>query len=123
MSTFQYSIQIGNQSREMFEVLDAWVDTGASYTLIPKDIMERLGHVPTHHRPFRLADGNTVELGLCQAPLRIGEETVMVSCVFGDDRSEALLGATALEELGLGVDPVNHTLIPIVLNLLGFNQE
>ena len=47
----------------------------------------------------------------------------MVSCVFGNDDSEALLGATALEEFGLGVDPVNHTLVPIVLNLLSFNTE
>ena len=48
---------------------------------------------------------------------------MIVSCVFGEDAAEALLGATALEELGLGVDPVNHTLVPIVMNLLGFNQE
>ena len=60
---------------------------------------------------------------MCQVPLRIGEETVIVSCVFGDNGSEALLGATALEELGLGVDPVNHILVPIVLNLLGFSPE
>ncbi len=99
------------------------MDTGASYTLIPKDVMERLGHMPTHQRPFRLADGSVVELGLCQAPLRIGEETVIVSCVFGDENTEPLLGATALEEFGLGVDPINHTLIPVVMNLLGFDQE
>ena len=123
MSTFQYPIQIGDQSREVFEVLDEWVDTGASYTLIPRDVMERLGHVPTHQRPFRLADGSVVEMGLCQAPLRIGEETAIVSCVFGDESTEPLLGATALEEFGLGVDPINHTLIPIVMNLLGFHQE
>lgn len=123
MSTFQSSIQIGDLTQDAFEAPNAWVDTEASYTLIPKDVMERLGHVPTHQRPFRLADGNVAELGLCQAPLRIGEETAIVSCVFGDERTEALLGATALEEFGLGVDPANHTLVPIVLNLLGFSQE
>ena len=123
MTTFRYRIEIGDSGQETFESLEAWVDTGASYTLIPREVMERLGHVPTHQRPFRLADGSVVELGLCQAPLRIGEETAMVSCVFGDEASEPLLGATALEEFGLGADPINHTLIPIVLNLLGFIQE
>ncbi len=123
MSTFQFPIQIGDQSREVFEFLDALVDTGASYTLIPREVMERLGHVPTHQRSFRLADGTVVELGLCQAPICIGEETAIVSCVFGDEASEPMLGATALEEFGLGVDPINHTLIPIVLYLLGFGQE
>ncbi|MCH7712137.1 MAG: retroviral-like aspartic protease family protein [Chloroflexi bacterium] len=123
MTTFRYQIEIGDSGQETFETLEAWVDTGASYTLIPKGVMERLGHGPTHQRPFRLADGSVVELGLCQAPLRIGEETAIVSCVFGDENTEPLLGATALEEFGLGVDPINHTLIPIVMNLLGFDQE
>ena len=120
MTTFQYPIEIGDQAGEHFKLLQAWVDTGASYTLVPQAILESLGHSPTHHRPFRLANGSVVELGLCQVPLRIGQETSMVSCVFGDDQSEPLLGATALEEFGLGVDPLNHTLVPVVLNLLGF---
>ena len=76
-------------------------------------MLEGLGHTPTHRRSFRLANGSVVELGLCQVPLRIGEDTVMVSCVIGDNDSDALLGATALEELGLGVDPVNHALVPM----------
>lgn len=123
MSTFQYEIQIGDVDRQNFEPVQAWVDTGANYTLMPRHVLEGLGHMPTHQRPFRLADGSVVDFGLCQVPLRVAEETVIVSCVFGEDGAEALLGATALEELGLGFDPVNHTLVPIVLNLLGFVQE
>ena len=123
MTTFRYSIEIGDAAGRRFERLEAWVDTGASDTLVPGAIMEGLGHSPTHHRPFRLADGSVAELGLCQVPVRIDQETSMVSCVFGDAGSEPVLGATALEEFGLGVDPVNHTLVPVVLNLLGFNLE
>lgn len=123
MTTFRYTIHIGDPTRSRFETVEAWVDKEASYTLAPAIILERLGHTPTHRRPFRLADGSVVEMGLCQAPLLIGEETSIVSCGFGDNNYEALLGATALDELGLGVDPVNHTLVPIVLNLLGFNPE
>jgi hypothetical protein len=62
-------------------------------------------------------------MGLCQAALRIGQETSIISCVFGDEESEPLLGATALEEFALGVDPVNHTLVPVVHKLLGFGTE
>ncbi len=123
MTTFQHPIQIGDPARSRFETVEAWVDTGASYTLVPSSMLERLGHTPTHRRSFRLANGSVVEMGLCQVPLRIGEETAMVSCVFGDNGSEALLGATALEEFGLGVAPVNHTLVPILLNLVGFSPE
>lgn len=123
MTTFRYTIQIGDPTRSRFETVEAGVDTGASYALVPGSMLERLGHTPTHRRPFRLADGNVVEMGLCQVTLRIGEETSIVSCGFGDNESEALLGATALEEFGLGVDPVNFTLVPIVLNLLGLSLE
>ena len=123
MTTFRYSIEIGDATGQRFERVDAWVDTGASYTLAPRTIMERLGPSPTHHRPFRLADGSVVQMSLCQAPVRIGQETAVVSCVFGDAWTEALLGAAALEEFGLGVDPVNRTLAPAVFNLLGFTAE
>ena len=123
MTVFRYPIKIGDATRQRFVTLNAGVDTRASYTLVPRDLMESLGHAPTHHRPFRLADGSVVEMGLCQVPLRIGREISIISCVFGDDNSEPRLGATALEEFGFGVDPVNHDLVPVVLNLLGFNAE
>ena len=123
MTTFRYSIAIGDSAGQRFETVEAWVDTGASYTLVPSSILDRLGHSPSYRRPFRLADGSIVELGLCQLTLRIGQETRVVSCVFGVEGSEPLLGATALEEFALGVDPVNHTLVPVVLNLLGFGPE
>ena len=123
MSTFRYTIQIGDPTRSRFETVEAWVDTRACYTLVSGTILEKLGHTPSHRRSSRLAIGTVVEMGLCQVPLRIGEETTFVSCVFGDNDSEALLGATAVEEFGLGVDPVNHSLVPIVLNLRGFSPE
>ncbi|PKB73116.1 MAG: hypothetical protein BZY75_03540 [SAR202 cluster bacterium Io17-Chloro-G7] len=123
MSTFRYPIEIGDASRQRFESVEVWVDTGASYTLIPRSILESLGHSPTHDRSFRLADGSVVELGLAQVPMRIGVATTMVSCAIGNDETQPFLGATALEEFGLGVDPLNHTLVPVVLNLLGFKLE
>ena len=123
MTTFRYTLEIGDAASRRFLSVDAWVDTGASYSMMPREIMESLGHSPTHHRPFRLADGSVVEMGVAQVPLRIGQEITVVYCVFGDGESEPLLGATALEEFGLGVDPVNHTLVPVVLNLLGLGVQ
>ena len=123
MSTFQISLEIGDTAQENFESIDAWVDTGASYTLIPRPILERLGYSPTFQRRFRLANGSVVELDGCRAYLRINQEVQFTLCIFGDNGSEPLLGATALEEFSLGVDPVNHTLVPVVSNLLSFDPE
>ena len=123
MTVFRYPMEIEDSAGQRFETVVAWVDTGASYTLVPGSMLEELGHTPTYYHPFRLADGTIVELGVTQVLVRIGEGTRVVSCVFGGEDSEPLLGATALEEFALGVDPVNHTLVPIVLKLLGFSEK
>ncbi len=123
MSTFKQSIEVGDPAQGRFQELEAWVDTGASYTLIPRPVLEGLGYSPSFRRPFRLADGSLVELDGCRAHLRIGGEVQFSLCIFGEEESEPLLGATALEEFGSGVDPVNHVLIPVVANLLSFNPE
>ena len=122
MSTFRYPIEIGDVAQEHFESMEAWVDTGASHTVMPRPILVRLGFSPAYVRSFRTADGRVIERGVCQIPLRIGQEILMVLCVFGDDQSEPLLGATALEEFALGVDPMQHTLVPVVNNLLGIRE-
>jgi hypothetical protein len=70
-----------------------------------------------------MANGSTIDRDVCRVYLRIGEDIEFTLCVFGDDESAPLLGATALEEFALGVDPVHHRLVPVVLNLLGFNSD
>ena len=119
MSTFRYNIEIGDSNQGQFRQLAAWVDTGASYTFVPRPVLEELGYSPTGQRRLRMADGRIIGRDTCQAAIRIGQETLIVLCVFGEADSDPLLGATALEEFALGVDPVHHTLVPIVVNLLG----
>ena len=123
MSTFRYPIEIGDIDQERYERLEAWADSGASYTWIPQPVLVRLGYFPTGRRRFRMANGETIERDICRVYLRIDQDVQFTLCVFGDEDSEPLLGATALEEFALGVDPVHHTLVPVVLNLLSFNPE
>lgn len=123
MTAFLYSIAIGNAEQDEFELIDAWVDSGSSYTWVPASRLIALGFTPTLRRRFKLADGGVIERGLCQVPLRIGDETIISLVVFGDEGSEPLIGATTLEDFGLGVDPVNHTLIPIISKALVFRLD
>jgi phosphoribosyl-AMP cyclohydrolase len=46
--------------------------------------------------------------------MRIGGEVRTVPCVFSEEGSDALLGATAMEAFSLAPDPVNETLNPII---------
>lgn len=97
-------------SRVRFEPVDALVDTGATYTVLPRPLLEELG-VPPHTRaPFVLADGREVERELGRAWIRIDGREEFSLVVFGD---QALLGAVTLEELRLAPDPVSRRLVPV----------
>jgi len=88
------------------------VDTGATLSWIPREILERLG-VPAYSRlPFTVADGRTLERDVTSVLLTIDGRKAPVEVAFGEPGEEAVLGATALEGLGLLVDPVAKKLLP-----------
>jgi clan AA aspartic protease len=88
------------------------VDTGATLSWIPREILERLGLAPVSRLPFTLADGRTLERETTAVLLTIGGRKGAVPVAFGEPGEEAVLGATALETLGLVVDPVAQKLVP-----------
>ncbi len=118
MTVFQYPLEAGDTAGQRFERIKAVVDTAASYTQVKGYLLRSLGHEPTDHEEFELANGATVELGTALVPLRIDGKKRSTYCIFGNDDADNLLGATTLENFALGVDPRNHTLIPVVLKLL-----
>jgi len=89
------------------------VDTGASYTWVPRDSLERLGISPAFQREFLLADGTVIRRDVAQVLARINGQSLYTLCVFGDEGTLPLLGAVTLEEFGLGVDPLNKRLISV----------
>ena len=118
MTVFQYPLEVGDTAGQRFERIEAVVDTAASYTQVKGSLLRSLGHEPTDHEEFELANGSTLELGIAWVPLRIDGKIRFSYCIFGDDDAGNLLGASTLENFALGVDPRNHTLIPVVLKLL-----
>ncbi len=114
MSVFRVTIEVREAAGEGFEPLDALVDTGATWTWIPRDILARLGYSPTLKRSLRTADNRIIERDAGWIQLRIGEETSPSLCIFGDEGSEVLLGAFTLEGFSLAPDPVNERLVPVV---------
>jgi phosphoribosyl-AMP cyclohydrolase len=111
-------VGLADSAGTRFAELEPWVDTGSLYSQFPASLLEELGYRPDALRQFRLADGSTMERPIGDARLRIGGEVRSVTCVFGEEDSEMLLGATSLEAFSLAPDPVNQTLIPIVAMML-----
>ena len=123
MGTFHSAIELAAGPGGPFESLEALVDSGAAYTLVPGTILARLGVARIDRQTFVIADGSRVERDIGEAVVRIGGRARTSVVVFGDADAEPLLGAVTLEEFGLGIDPVGRRLVPVPGYLVGLNPE
>jgi len=112
MGIFSKVIEIGDPTGRDWEPLEALVDTGATYTMVPAPRLARLGVVPHVQAEFELADGRRVARDIGRTWIRIDGRAELTLVVFGDPESPPLLGAYALEGFMLAVDPVDRRLIP-----------
>ena len=112
VGTFTVEIEVGNPSREEFVAVEALVDTGAIYNMLPEDLLDRLGVPRLETDVFELADDSLVEYWIGSASVRIQERTLPVPVVFARPDNTPLLGATTLEIFRLVADPVNERLAP-----------
>lgn len=113
MGTFRVPVEIGDPAGQRWEVVEALVDTGASYTLIPRSILEGLGVSGTFRRRFVLADGREAECEMAETRVRLDGQPRTTLVIFGEERMMPLLGAYTLEGFGLAPDPVNRRLVPV----------
>ena len=113
MGVFRVGIDVGGLEGSRFERVDAWVDTGAFYSSVPRPVLESLGVVPHIREPFRLADGRVVETAIGRAFIRVGDRAEITLVLFGEPGSPPLLGAYSLEGLRLAVDPSTQRLVPM----------
>ncbi len=97
--------------------LEALVDTGAGYSVVPRPILESLGCRPVRTQRVVLADGRTEEWSVSQVDVECEGRRTTTPVLMGPPASPILLGATTLEELGLGIDPLNRRLVPVDLYL------
>ena len=112
LGTVTVTIQVGDRQGRQFEELDIIVDTGSTYTAVPRDMLERLG-VPTQRSmPSQTADGRIVPVDIGQTIVRLEGFEFYTPVIFAAENEPSLLGVVTLEEAGLAVDPVNGRLIP-----------
>lgn len=119
MGTFREPIRLANPRRPKATIeLEVIVDTGATYTWVPDELLKRLGVKAQEVRPLKIASGKVIKRKLGWASVTVRNKTVPTPVLFGDKGSEILLGAITLEELGFSVDPIHRTLIPATAYLL-----
>lgn len=113
MGTFTTSVEIGDPGARRWEAVDVLVDSGATFTMLPRSLLEHLGVRPQDKVPFELADGRSIEYDVGETAVRIGNRVRTTLVVFGDNGLQPLLGAYTLEAFLLAVDTVNRRLVPV----------
>ena len=113
MGTFRYQIALGNPSGTEFEVLNALVDTGAMYSIVPSSLLERLGVESMDRMTSMPSDANRKRNNIGQTYIRANERQVMTIVIFGDEDTAPTIGSYALTGLSLEADTANERLVEI----------
>src|SRR5438128_204596 len=86
------------------------VDTGAMDSTAPADALKKLGVRKRGKMSYELANGTVKEYPFGLVQIEFMGETTAGRVVFGATGTEPLLGVTALESVGIMVDPTDKTL-------------
>ncbi|RLF09542.1 MAG: Retroviral aspartyl protease [Thermoprotei archaeon] len=88
------------------------VDTSATYTVIPHDVLEALNIKILKYARFRLADNRVIEKPVGEVGIEVeGYRASATPVVFGDP-DIYILGSVTMEQLGLTPDPITRKLKP-----------
>lgn len=96
-------------SEKFYEALFL-VDTGATDSMAPADELEKAGVEKVGKMSYELADGTVKEYPFGLVQIEFMGEITAGRVIFGNPDCEPLLGVTALESVGIMVDPTNKTL-------------
>ena len=116
MGTVTAAIEVGDPQGREFREIELEVDTGSTYTALPREMLESLGVPVNRTEQSRLADGTVeqpVEVGWTQ--IRIAGKQIATPVIFADEGEPSLLGVVTLEDAALGVDPLNNELITVTI--------
>ena len=97
------------KSRKKYEA-KFLVDTGATDSLVPAKALRKIGVEPMGEMSYELADGTVVDFPFAVMHIEFMGEITGGRVIFGPDDAEPLLGVTALESVGMTVDPTNQRL-------------
>jgi clan AA aspartic protease len=103
------TLRATQKSRKKFEAAFL-VDSGATDSMAPASKMKKAGIPKAGRMSYELADGSTVEYDFGLAVIEFMGELTAGRVIFGPENCEPLLGVTALESVGMVIDPASQRL-------------
>ena len=110
MGIVHATVNLFSPDRVRSETVRLVVETGSVLTRIPEDTAERLGLQPQETMRFRTIDGMIVERPISDCFVECQGLRGYVPVVFARKGDAHVFGVTAMERLGLEVDPQAGTL-------------
>ena len=97
-------------SKAAIELKNVLIDTGATYTVLPEEILEQVGaaRIPTEVE-IELGNGERVKANAYGVAIKIEEvEAPSISITF--EGAQTVIGVETLESIGLKLDPTTSRL-------------
>jgi predicted aspartyl protease len=119
MGSFSAKLRVWNPSApENVEEVVAMVDTGAAFSWIHRERLERLGVEHLRRIGFRAIDGSIIERDT--VAVWVGSDGFRAPdiVVMAEPSDMEVIGVHTIEGLGLAADPVQKKLIPTVMPAL-----
>ena len=111
MGIFTVPIVVGDVQWQQTLGLEALVDTGTTFSAMPASVLVQLGIEPIVRREVEFAHGEVREMAVGWMRVVVEMQDILTPVMFNEEGTEPLLGAVALEEALLGVDPVSQRLV------------
>jgi predicted aspartyl protease len=124
MGSFSAKLRVWNPSYpEKAEEIEALVDTGAAFSWIHRERLERMGAMVLRRMGFRAIDGSIIERDTAAVWVASdglnGPDTVVIA----ERNDMEVIGVHTIEGLGLAADPVQKKLVPSVMLALAASMR
>ena len=113
MGKLTVTLDVGDQQGSRFRSLELTVNTGSTFTTLPRAPLEDLAVPVARRASSRMPIDRTVTVEVGWSMLRLEGRIFPTRVIFAGDGESSLLGMVALEEALPAVNPVAQRLIPV----------
>ena len=92
MGTVKVTIAVGDPQGRRFEDLEVTVDTGSTYTAVPREMLQRLGVTVERSLPSETADGRILPVDVGETTIRLEGLEFHTPVIFAEAGEPSLLG-------------------------------
>lgn len=99
--------------------VSARIGTRATHAALPKAQADQIRLSASWYQEFKGREGRVVALPVASVEVTVEGHSAPMTCAFGDQVGEAVLGTTSLTALMLRLDDENQRLVPVLPRMGG----